>query len=127
MLGLDGKKARGDHEGWVLLGNESWLRHDGHGVILAATGGKSLIDNSTAMSTAAVLPAGALEMGSDSAKKLLLGVSSLATCPPHMRVRVLLRHPRESAAQIFRIYVESSLFCMHSCHPPSPSHAVTRD
>ena len=30
MLGLDGKSARGDHEGWVLLGNESWLRHSEH-------------------------------------------------------------------------------------------------
>ena len=120
MLGLDSKSARGDHEGWVLLGNESWLRHDERGVILAGTGAKWLVENSSSISAAAMLPPDALALELPSAQKLLTGVSSIATCPPHMRVRVLLCDPRGSAAQICRISVKSSLFCMHYCFPTSP-------
>ena len=126
MAGLDEKKPRGDHEGWVLLGNESWLRHSERGVIIAATGAKWLVENGMSISAAAMLPPDALALELPSAQKLLSGVSSIATCPPHMRVRVLLCDPRGSAAQICRISVESSLFCMHYCFPPLPPHAVAR-
>ena len=56
MLGLDGKSARGDHDGWVLLGNESWLQHSERGVIIAATGAKWLMENGMSISAAAMLP-----------------------------------------------------------------------
>ena len=77
MLGLDGKSARGDHEGWVLLGNESWLRHSEQGVIIAATGAKWLVEHGMSISAAAMLPPDALALELPSAKKLLTGVSSI--------------------------------------------------
>ena len=88
MMNLDENEARDETVGWVLLGMETWLRHEGHGVILAATGASWLLKNSVTICAGARLPPSALIIDHSSAKKLFIGVSCCQICPPHMRVRV---------------------------------------
>ena len=77
MADLDKNDARGETKGWIRLGNESWLQHTGHGVILAATGPEWLVKNCAAMCEGALLAPDALSIELWSAFKLLAGVSRL--------------------------------------------------
>lgn len=75
MADLDKNDARGETKGWIRLGNEFWLQHTGHGVILAATGPEWLVKNCAAMCEGALLAPDALSIELWSAFKLLAGVS----------------------------------------------------
>ena len=84
MADLDEHRARDETLGWIQFGNEFWLQHAGHGVILAATGPEWLVKNSAAMCEGALLAPDALSIEYKSAQKLLVGVSPprMMTTPP---------------------------------------------
>ena len=99
MMGLDKHHARDTHEGWVVLGkNEVWLRHEGHSVILAATGPSWLVKNGATICEGARLEPGALLVDSSSAKMLFAGVTLPAA---HAGPGAYFAYPGGNAAQFF--------------------------
>jgi hypothetical protein len=81
MMDLDEHKARDEASGWVLLGNETWIQHDSHGVILAATGPSQLVKNGATICEGAGLSPSALSVDHSSAKMLFVGVRPCQILP----------------------------------------------